>query len=124
MQNHRYRICSKYDNGDFIFNINPTNTESQRNNFIRNYCDFVRQDKDNRTARATSGDGAAGDSPLKCEAFQNFRNAKIWLRPCGRAVIVKGTFLTDRVVQPCWENKHNYTLHKPMGTANVTNENT
>ena len=70
------------------------------------------------------GGGAAGVSPLKCEAFQNFREAKIWLRPCGRVVIAKGTFLTDRAVQPNWENKQNYTLHKPMGATNVTNENT
>ncbi|MBD5103758.1 MAG: hypothetical protein HDT47_02715 [Ruminococcaceae bacterium] len=49
------------------------------------------------------GGGAAGDSPLKCEAFQNFREAKIWLRPCCGVVIIKGTFLTDRAVHVTWE---------------------
>ena len=68
--------------------------------------------------------GAAGDSPLKRKAFQNFREAKILLRPCGRAVILKGAVLTDRAAQVNWWSKHNHTLHKPMGAANVTNENT
>ena len=69
------------------------------------------------------GGGAAGDSPLKCEAFQNFRKAKIWLRPCCEAVIAKGAILQDRAAQHNWENKQRNTLYKLMGAANVTNEN-
>ena len=74
---------------------------------------------------ATNGGGAAGDSPLKCEAFQNFRQRrKFGSAPCCWAVITKGAVLQDRAAQPYWEHKRNHTLHKLMGAANVTNENT
>ena len=69
------------------------------------------------------GGGAAGDSPLKCEAFQNFCFAKIWLRPCCKAITEKGAVAADRAAQPNWVSKRDNTLHKLIGVANVTNEN-
>ena len=39
--------------------------------------------------------GAAGVSPQKSEAFLNFRGAKIWLRPCGWAVMGVGAIFPN-----------------------------
>ena len=70
------------------------------------------QDYERRSRRG----GAAGDSPLKREAFQNFRQRrKFGSAPRCGAITEKGAVLTDRAAQPNWESKHNYTLHKPMG---------
>ena len=57
-----------------------------------------------------------GRQPAEMRSISKFLpKAKIWLRPCCGAVIVKGTFLTDRAAQANWASKHNHTLHKPMG---------
>ena len=88
----------------------------------------MREKKDGMAERRERRSRRRSRGRQPAEMRQHFKifavRRKFGSAPCGEAVIVKGAFLTDRAAQPNWEYKHNHTLYKLMGAANVTNENT